>query len=130
MARKLINGVTDEAAVEAAFILKSYAHEHTFSDSIFPVIDQKSFYKMKVPSPYRISDGEKKLLEGFAAIGAIKIRSDKYGALSWVKIEDHREVVGEMPTGVLDVLRKDVKEYDIYELISGELQIDIDDKKE
>lgn len=123
MARSLVKGVTDEAAVEAAFILKSYAREHTFKDSIFPKIDQQAFYNMVVPSPYRVSEQERKLLEGFAAIGAEIIRSNKDGSLSWVKIENHREIVGEMPNDILNVLRKAVKDYDIHELISGELQI-------
>ena len=123
MAHILKVGVTDKEAVEAAFTLKSYAREHTFKDTIFPIIDQKAFYNMVVPSPYRISPEDKKLLEGLAAAGGIIVRVNKDKSMSWVRIDNHTEIVYDLPDTVLEPLREEPGDYDIQELITGELQI-------
>lgn len=123
MAHILKVGVTDKEAVDAAFTLKSYAKEHTFKDSIFPKIDQQAFYNMVVPSPYRVSPEDKKLLEGLSAAGATIIRVNKNKTISWVKIENHCEVVYDLPSTVLDCINAAPGDYDIIELITGELQI-------
>lgn len=123
MATILKVGVTDKEAVDAAFILKSYAREHTFKDSIFPKIDQQAFYNMVVPSPYRVSPEDRKLLEGLAAAGATVVRVNKNGRISWVRVDNHTEIVYELPDTVLPMLRENAGDYDIQELITGELQI-------
>ena len=123
MAHVLKKGVTNKEAVDAAFILKSYAREHTFKDSIFPKIDQQAFYNMVVPSPYRVSSEDKKLLEGLAAAGATIIRVNEDKTFSWVKIDNYREVVFALPDNILESIRDLPGDYDINELITGELQI-------
>lgn len=123
MAHILKVGVTDKEAVEAAFTLKSYAREHTFKDSIFPKIDQQAFYNMVVPSPYRISPEDKKLLEGLAAAGGIIVRVRNDLTICWVRIDNNMEIVYDLPDTMLDSLRKEPGDYDIQELITGELQI-------
>ena len=123
MAHILKVGVTDKEAVDAAFTLKSYAREHTFKDSIFPKIDQQAFYNMVVPSPYRVSEEDRKLLEGLAAAGGVVVRANKDKTLSWVRVEDHSEIVYDLPNTVLSSVRDIPGDYDIQELITGELQI-------
>ena len=108
----------NKSVVEAIKTLKDYVSRHTQNATILPEFEYQVFSEMRIPSMFRLSSNDIKLLEGLQAMGVEYVRIYKDGKRTWGKHVGGTIETGAIPDGALTGIPNESASYNIRDMLA------------